>query len=50
MKRMSILVLAVLLLAPMSLNATASDETRETIEVLSDDLTGTGEPVAPRKG
>ena len=50
MKRMSILVLAVLLLAPMSLNATASDETRETIEVLSDDVTGTGGASSPKEG
>jgi len=50
MKRMPIFVLAVLLLAPMSLNATASDETRETIEVLSDDVTGTGGASSPKEG
>jgi len=47
---MSIFVLAVLLLAPMSVNATASDETGEMIEVLSDDLTGTGGASSPKEG
>jgi hypothetical protein len=50
MKRMPVFVLAVLLLAPMSVNATASDETRETIEVLSDDVTGTGGASSPKEG
>ena len=50
MKRMPIFVLAVLLLAPMSVNATASDETGEMIEVLSDDLTGTGGASSPKEG
>jgi photosystem II stability/assembly factor-like uncharacterized protein len=41
MKRISIFVLAVLLLAPMSINAAESDETKETIEALPNDVTGT---------
>ena len=41
MRTISIFVLAVLLLAPMSVNATESDETEETMEVLSNDVTGT---------
>jgi hypothetical protein len=41
MKKLSIFVLAVLLLPPMSINATESDETEETIEVLSNEGTET---------
>ena len=41
MKKILSFVLALLLLAPMSINATESDETEETIEALSNDGTGT---------
>jgi hypothetical protein len=41
MRRKSIIVLAVLLLTPMLINATESDKTKETIEALSNDVTGT---------
>ena len=41
MRTISIFVLAMLLLAPISINATASDETEETMEALSNDGTGT---------
>jgi hypothetical protein len=41
MKKISFFVLAVLLLVPMSISATESDETEEAMEVLSNDGTGT---------
>ena len=41
MRRISIFALAVLLLTPMLINATESDKTEETIEALSNDVTGT---------
>ena len=41
MKKISIFVLAVLLLAPMSINAAERDETEGTMEALANDGTGT---------
>jgi photosystem II stability/assembly factor-like uncharacterized protein len=41
MKKISFFVLAVLLLVPMSISATESDEPEETMEALSNDGTGT---------
>ena len=42
MKRILIFVLAVFLLAPMSINAAERDETEGTIEALANDGTGRG--------
>ncbi|HSB04190.1 MAG TPA: BACON domain-containing carbohydrate-binding protein [Thermodesulfobacteriota bacterium] len=50
MRTISIFVLAVLLLAPMSISATESDETQETIEALSNDEAGTWEAIGPQEG
>ena len=41
MRRISIFALTVLLLTPMLINATENDKTEETIEALSNDVTGT---------
>ena len=41
MRRISIFVLAVLLLSPISINATERNETEITVEALSNDVTGT---------
>ncbi len=41
MKKLLSFIFAVLLLAPMSINATENDETEEAMEVLSNDGTGT---------
>ena len=46
-RTISIFVLAVLLLAPMSINAAESDETKETMEVLSNEVTGTWKAIGP---
>jgi len=40
-RRISIFVLALLLITPMLINATESDKTKETIEALPNDVTGT---------
>ncbi len=50
MKKLLIFVLAVVLLAPMSINATESDETEEAIEALPDDGTGTWVAIGPQGG